>query len=218
MTRLLLTLVLTLWGTQAFAHDPRSAAVEVYITGSAATVHLAISQAGLHAALESAAGHPIDAQADNYGALVADHLRRTLRFSISGQPLPIGDVGLRLGDHQSDARFAIAWPSDADVLTLDVDVLNGVAGHLTIVRVHHRGETTRTILTEAVERAVTVDLSDRPASGVERVTFADASSAPSPPARWVMVVGLAALVFSLLVAAFRRLALSGKRAISEARD
>ncbi|MEP0545336.1 MAG: hypothetical protein ABJF88_00225 [Rhodothermales bacterium] len=176
MPRRALVLVLALWSAQALAHDPRSAAVEVEVTESAATVHLAVSQAGLHAALEAGVGRSVDTQAEDYRALVADHLRRTLGLSADGHELTVSDIGLRLGSHQSDARFAVELPSGTEMLTVAVDVLDGVEGHQTIVRVRHRGDTTRAVLSEAMGGTVTVAVSEPVASRADSGTAA----APGP--------------------------------------
>ena len=158
MMRHLLALTLALWSTAALAHDARSAAVDVTVAGSVVTVHLAVSQAGLHAALEAAAGHALDARDEGYQALVADHLRRTLRLTADGAPLAVGDIGLRLGDHQSDARFAVELPEGARDLTLTADVLDGVEDHQTLVRIHQSTGTTRGVLSDVDGHTASVAL------------------------------------------------------------
>ena len=50
--RATLVLALALWSASALAHDVRSSAVEVDITGSLVVVDLSATQAELHAALE----------------------------------------------------------------------------------------------------------------------------------------------------------------------
>ncbi len=147
--RPLLALTLALLAPSALAHDARSAAVGVDVVGSLVTVHVAVTQAGLHHALEHAAGRPVDAGADDYRALVADHLRRTLRLAADGAPLAVGDVGLRLGGHQSDARFVAELPDGARDLTVTVESFDGVEGQQTVVHVRQGEATTRAVLSDA---------------------------------------------------------------------
>ncbi len=195
----LLFFALALWASQAEAHDPRSASVDVQISGSLATVHLAATQAGLHAALEAAAGQPVDASAPGYPALVAAHLRRTLRLWADGQPLTIGEVGVRLGSHQSDARFAVELPPGADSLTLTVDSFDGVRSHQTLTRVHRAGGTTRALLSDIMGRSLTFAVLEPAASVVEPVALATAEAQSSPLAGLLAPIVLVALALLLLM-------------------
>lgn len=203
----LLALVLALWSTSALAHDARSSSVEVHVVGRLATVHLAATQAGLHASLEAAAGHTIDASSAGYQALVADHLRRTLRLSVDGQPLAVGDVGLRLGHHQSDARFVVDLPGGARELALTVDSFDGVEGQQTVVRVRQDEETTQAVLSAATGRSLSV-----PLGGAGVASKPETASPPTDSDRdarlseawgwWLGLVGLVAVLSGL--AAVRR--------------
>ena len=196
--------LLAFWSTAALAHDARSASVDVDVAGPLITVHLAVSQAGLHYALEAAAGHSVDATSDGYRALVADHLRQTLRLSADGRPLQPGEIGLRLGDHQSDARFVVELPVGAQSLDITVTSFDGIEGQQTVVRVHQEGESTRAVLSEADGQTLSVGLGGAVAPPQENASAAGISSAA--------LAGFAgiAVLLPLLLVAIRR---SGTAAI-----
>ena len=190
----LLALAVALSAAPALAHDARTAAVEVEVVGSLVTVHVAVSQVGLHRALEAAAGHSVDAQADGYQALVADHLRRTLRLAADGAPLTVGDVGLRLGSHQSAARFAAMLPDGARALAVTVESFDGLADQQTVVRIRHDGKTARGVLSDTDGWTASVPLAPPEPS-------AASESGPG----WALGLGLAGLLaLPLVVAVVRR--------------
>ena len=203
--RSFLALMLALLAPSALAHDARSAAVEVDVVGSLVTVHLAVTQAGLHHALEAAAGHAIDAQADGYQALVADHLRRTLRLTADGAPLAVGDVGLRLGGHQSDARFVAELPDGARELAVTVGSFDGVEGQQTVIRIRYDGETTHGVLSDADGWTAAVAL-DGPDPMTLETARPDTIGAVRPRETWAVLAALAALAVGLpmLLLAVRR--------------
>lgn len=208
MTRLLLSLVLALWAAPPFAHDARSAAVTVEVVGTGAVVHLAATQAGLHAALEAAAGRALDPADEGYGALVAEHIRTTIRLSADGRPLAVGDVGLRLGSHQSDARFAVELPPDVGTLALAVGVLDGVEGWQVVVRVRQDDGTTRDVLSAETGQTLSIPLAGAP-TAVEAVAATAPPPSPVPPSglsrAWGWWLGLVGMVAALsLLAAVRR--------------
>ena len=196
--RVTVALALLLWSTAALAHDARSAAVDVTVAGALVTVHLAVSQAGLHRALEAAAGHALDASDAGYPARVAGHLRQTLRLSTDGVPLAVGSVGLRLGGHQSDARFVAELPEGARDLSLTVESFAGIEGQQTAVRFRQGNQTTRGVLSDLDGHTASVAL----AGAVAPAARASALGA-ARDGWWAAGVGLA-LGLPLLLLALRR--------------
>ncbi len=105
------------------AHNPLSARFELVVGEAISVLTINFSQDGLHSGLQkqcpNIALEKIDRQ--YYKELLTAYVKQHIQLSTPQGPIRIGEGGIRLGNHQTDLRFAIAdVPTDMQQLQVSI--------------------------------------------------------------------------------------------------
>ncbi len=147
MRRALLIGLALLWAPPAAAHDVdvatfalRPAAAEKGARGWVLDIHA--PRAALQRALDRSKGaHPVDPVAWREAAVA--YLRAHVRITSDGAPVTFGGGGIKVGGHQTDARFLYAI-ADGAPLSITIDAFAEDDHQSNVLKL--RGATPRTVV------------------------------------------------------------------------
>ncbi len=152
MIQTILAGLLLVVGTSAVAaHNPLSARYHFEAGSLVSSLTINLSQAGVDQALLQTHTRPeLEALSrGQFEELIVAYIKDNFSLYINGQPVTLGQGGVKLGDHQTDLKFVLpAFGEPIGKLDVDIPAFRGNDHHQTIFSYLVDGEAGHVILRE----------------------------------------------------------------------
>jgi len=133
------------------AHNPLSAMYYLEVKDDINILNINLSQNGLNEALKKQYSNiELEALSDTeYKQLTVKYLKKNFSLKINGQAISLLEGGLKLGSHQTDAKFITTdLPDTFKNLNIEIKAFTENAHHQTVFSLLLNGITSKVILNE----------------------------------------------------------------------
>lgn len=139
MKSFLIGILLVFGAAVSNAHNPLLATFTLEKIGDNWLLHISMAQSGVHSALKKYSKELDVENMDEaaYKQVFVDHILTRTRIKVNGDTeLTLGEGGIRLGGHQSDAKFIIkGMPKEVKTIEFKINCFKENEGHANILKV-----------------------------------------------------------------------------------
>lgn len=164
MKKIIVLLLMLMVSVQTlYAHNPLSAMYYLEVKNNISILNINLSQNGLNAALKK--HYPklkLEGLSElDYKQLTAKYLKENFYLEINGQSIHLLEGGIKLGNHQTDAKF-ITTKLPATFKNLNVHIKSFIENenHQTVFSLLLNGNTSKVILNKKNEYSASVTFKD----------------------------------------------------------
>ena len=164
MKRVIIFLLILIVSIQTMhAHNPLSAMYYLEVKENINILNINLSQNGLNEALKKQYSK-IDFEelsATEYKQLAVNYLKENFHLDINGQAIKLLEGGLKLGKHQTDAKFIVSGlPKTFENLNVKIEAFIENEHHQTVFSLFLNGNTSKVILNENNNYSASVRFKD----------------------------------------------------------